>query len=70
MAGTRVGAEVWPAAGAGLWNIDATLYYPGHVPATWNFTDIPVDPNKPFDTGLIWDVNIPGADYRRIRLTT
>lgn len=67
---TRIGCKIFPAGGLNLWTVEATLYFPGHVPAKWDIFDVYVDPQQPFNTGLLWKTWIPNADYYRVHITT
>ena len=59
-----VGAKVYPAANPDHWNIDAILYQAADRTETWYFQNLYIDPNQPFDSGWLRDINIPGQDYR------
>lgn len=50
------------------WNCHMTLYYHFHAPAHHCFEKVWVDPRFPFDTGLLQDVVIVGADFRGLRI--
>lgn len=67
-AGTRIAAEVWATGTPPLWNVDAILFWLTGPAIIWHFTDVPVDPQVPFDSGLLQDINIPGQDYRFARI--
>jgi len=67
-AATRFGATIQPAGPAGLWNVETTLYPPDHAPVWWFWNDVPIDPLRSFDTGLLRNVVIPGQDYQNVRI--
>lgn len=67
-AANRVGAIIAPAATPNHWDVTATLYPPDHIPASWFWNNIYIDPTKPFDTGLLTRVVIPGLDYQHVRI--
>lgn len=67
-ADNRFAAMIGPAAAPNFWNVEATLWPPAHAPKSWNWTDIYIDPLKPFDTGLIRRVIIPNQDYQLVRI--
>ena len=64
----RVGAHITPAGPANRWNVTATLYPPGHAPVNWYWNNVYIDPNRPFDTGLLKQIVIPGQDYQNVRI--
>lgn len=67
-AGTRIAAEVWATGTPPLWNVDAILFWEARAPVTWHFTAVTVDPDVPFDSGLLSNINLPGQDYRFARI--
>lgn len=67
-AGTRIGAEVWPTGAPPHWHVDAILFWEARPPAIWHFTNVWINPDLPFDSGLLRDINIPGQDYRFARI--
>ena len=64
----RVGALIAPAAAPGYWNVEATLHPPAHASVSWFWFDVFIDPLRPFDTGLLHNVIIPGLDYQNVRI--
>jgi len=69
-AATRVGALITAAAPPNRWNVTATLYPPGHAPASWFWLNVHIDPTRPFDTGLLRNVVLPNLDYQNVRITS
>ncbi|MEE9602966.1 MAG: hypothetical protein V3V75_06665 [Thermoguttaceae bacterium] len=60
-------ADVQPSGAPELWQVRLWLYWPGEIPEEFIFPLVHVDPNAPFDTGLLTDTVNPGIDYRLAR---
>ena len=52
------------------WNVACILYPPTPTPGFWQWYDVYVNPSKPFDTGLLQKLVIPGMDYQKVRITS
>lgn len=68
LAGTRIAAEVWPTGPPGRWNVDVILFWESDPPETVHFTNVYVDPTKPFDSDALEVVTIPGQDFQQARI--
>ncbi len=64
----RLRARLEKSALPNHWNLACTLYPPTPTPGFWVWIDIYVDPTKPFDTGLIRRLILPGLDYQNVRI--
>jgi len=67
-AANRLRARLERAVLPNHWNLACTLYPPTPTPGFWVWTDIYVDPAKPFDTGLVRRLILPGLDYQKVRI--
>lgn len=52
-----------------LWNVTFDCHPDGGAPKLLFWTDLPIDPAAPFDTGLLTKMYVPGINYYRARLT-
>jgi len=63
-----VAAHITKVGPGPLWNVTATLNYYSHPTDTWWWFNVYIDPEKPFDTGLLTQTVIPLMDYQRVRI--
>lgn len=67
--GYRLELECFRSVPPVLWSVVYRIYDPYRNPETFGWSNIYVDPDKPFDTGLLLHVFIAGSDYRMARVT-
>ncbi len=67
-ADNRVGATIGPSGATDRWNVTATLFPPAHVPKSWFWNNVYIDPLRPFDTRLLKQIILPGLDYQNVRI--
>jgi len=65
----QVSATVRPAIQRWWWYINTVLHYHDHAPANYTWGAHFVNPDVPFNTGLLTVVNLPGKDFHKVHIT-